>query len=178
MKRFILLFTFITLAAFAGPVVFYNPVSYPVTNMVNGYAPIIDEVPYLNATNALVITNRITQTGVGVTLSNLVGYCVVDGQLVRLLNSTETSIIASNNAYLEAQSVIAQSNALVQLKYDARVFATNVVTATDGQSLYIRSLGEAIWFQLNFLRTNSGAPALSRGGFNTSVQTNISNFGQ
>ena len=74
--------------------------------------------------------------------------------------------------------MIDESNALVQAKYDARVFATNVINGTDGLSIYIRAMGEANWFLLNQIRTNDGKPALTKGVYKTMIDTNINAFGQ
>lgn len=166
------------MAAIAGPVILYNPVSYPVPNKVSQYIPITDEVAYYGAPNALIITNRVSQTDTGVTMSNLLDYCVVDGQLVRLYNQSETDLINSNNTYLVAQAVIDASNAVIQSKYNARLFASNVVNAVDGISLYLRATAEANWFYINQIRTNQGYPALTRAAYKNMVDTNILNFGQ
>lgn len=166
------------MAAIAGPVIIYNPVSYPVPHKVTQYIPITDEVAYYGVANALVITNRVSQTDVGVTPSNLLSYCVVDGQVVRLYNQSETDLINSNNTYLAGQSVIDASNAAIQAKYDARLFASNVVNAVDGISLYLRATAEANWFYINQIRTNLGYPALTKLAYKNMVDANISNFGQ
>lgn len=171
MKKYILALILFTVVGFAGQVVFYDPISSPITNRITRWAPIIDEVPYIGSTNALIITNRSAQSGPGVTLSNLFGWCIVDGTWVRLMSQTELDIIAATNA-------IIQSNALWQAKYDARDFATNVVNGSDGLSLYIRSMGEANWFLINQIRTNFGYPGITRGAYKTMIDTNINNFGQ
>lgn len=178
MKRFIGLLFLLSIAAIAGPVIIFNPLSYPVPNKVTQYIPITDEVAYYGLPNALVITDRVSQTDSGVTFSNLLNYCVVDGQIVRLYNQSETDLINSNNTYLAQQAIIDASNALVQTKYDARVLASNVVNAADGISLYLRATAEANWFYINQIRTNQGYPALTRAAYKNMIDTNIFNFGQ
>lgn len=171
MKKIILLFCFLSLSALSGPVVFFNPISSPVTNRVTSYAPTVDEVAYYGVTGALIITNRSAQIGLGVTTTNITSMCVVDGQNVRLMTGDELQMIVDTNALLAAEAAL-------QAKIDARSFASNVVVGTDGLSLYIRSMGEANWFLLNNLRTNAGLPALTKGVYKTMVETNINTFGQ
>lgn len=150
---------------------FFNPTSSPVTNRVTSYAPTVDEVAYYGVTGALIITNRSAQIGLGVTTTNITSMCVVDGQNVRLMTGDELQMIVDTNALLAAAAAI-------QAKIDARSFVSNVVVGTDGLSLYIRSMGEANWFLLNNLRTNTGLPALTKGVYKTMVETNINTFGQ
>jgi len=162
MKKFIL-FLFLAKAGLATDIVFYNPISSPITNRVTNYELSLNEVVYRNATNALIITNRIAQIGSGV---NAITYLssVVDGQTVRLLTQAELDLISSNN--------------VVIAKYEARVFATNVVNGTEGLNLFLRSLGEANWFYINQIRTNAGQPSLSRAAYLNMINNYINSFGQ
>jgi len=171
MKRLILFFSLLSVVAFCGDVVLYDPVSSPITNKVIRYSLSVNPAAYPNATNMLWITNRTAQSAPGVTVSNLTTWCVVDGGWVRLMTQAEADRIAATNA------IIASNNAWMA-KYEARVFATNVINGSDGLSLYIRAMGEANWFLLNRIQTNLGYPALTKGVYKTMIDTNIANFGQ
>lgn len=178
MKRFILALAFVALCAVASDVVQYNPVSSPVPNKVVAYLLSVNTPEYIGKTNYLVITNTAAQKGAGVTTSNLTLVCVVDGQQVRLYNQADLDRIAASNVIWAAEAVIQASNDLVQTKFEARQFATNVITAADGLSLYIRAMGEANWWLLNNIRTNLGMTSLSKGIYKAMVETNINTFGQ
>lgn len=171
MKKLILLIVFIAISGLSTDVVFFNPTSFPVTNRVTSYQLSLNEVVYRGVAGALIITNRSAQIGLGVSQSNATSMCVVDGQNVRLMTGDELQMIVDTNALLAAAAAI-------QAKIDARSFASNVVVGTDGLSLYIRSMGEANWFLLNNLRTNTGLPALTKGVYKIMVETNINTFGQ
>lgn len=166
----------ITLLAIAGllaasDLVLFNPTSYPVTNRVTGYRYSVNTPDYVGVPGVLIITNRAAQSDTGVRATNLTTACVVDGGWVRLTNAVEFTLIASNNAW-------SSSNSVWMAKYDAREFATNVVSGTDGLSLYLRAMGEANWWLLNNIRTNQGMPALTKGAYKTMIDTNIEAFGQ
>lgn len=169
-KRLISLVVLIAFTLSASDFVQYDIASTPIANRVVRWMPSQNTPEYAGVPGFLQITNIAAQRGAGVTLTNLYS-CVVDGQLVRLMTQAELDIIAAANA-------VAASNALVQAKYDARVFATNVINGEDGLSLYIRAMGEANWFFLNQIRTNDGKPALSRAAYKNTIDANIDAFGQ
>lgn len=170
MKR-LTIFLLMAATVFAGDVVFFDPVSVPVTNRVTRFALSLNPAAYRDATNMLWITNRAEQITAGVTQSNITSVCVVDGQTVRLFSQAETDRIAATNALNAAQ-------ALLDAKYEAREYATNVVNGTGGQELFIRSLGETCWFLINYTRTNDGKVGITKAAFGAMIQTNIANFGQ
>ena len=178
MKRLTLILLLLAFQAFSTDMVFFNPASSPVPNKVTSYALSLNEVVYRGDPGALAITNRAVQIGAGVTFSNLTLVCVVDSQLVRLYNQSDLDRISASNVIWAAEAVVATSNALVATKLEARQTASNVVAATDGNSLFLRSLSEANWFLINQIRTNAGNPALSKGTYLQMIYTNINSFGQ
>ena len=172
--KYLLLLLLTCVALIANDIVFYNPVSSPITNRVTSFRESLNEILYVGATNALIITNRAAQSGPGVTLSNLTYWCVVDGRWVRVMSQAEVDRIAATNALNE---LAAQAS----LKYEARVFASNIIVATnvtEGQQLFLRALGQTTWFLVNQIRTNDGKPAITPGAFATMIYTNIDNFSQ
>ena len=154
----------------ASDVVFYDPVSAPITNRVTSYQLSLSDVVYRNATNALIVTNRSTQILSGVNAQTY-GQSVVDGQTVRLMTQAELDRIAATNALNAAA-------AEAQMKYDARSYASNIVSATDGQSLFLRSIFKATWLLINNTRTNAGQSVISQNAYLTIVYTNIADYGQ
>lgn len=171
MVKHILAFIGITCAAaVASDVIEFNPTSYPVTNGVVRYLPSMNTPEYENRAGFLVLTNPAAQRGTGVYMTNL-SWCVVDGQMVRLTNSTEHSLIISNNTW-------SSSNAAYMVKLDARRWSSNVVNQTDALSLYLRAVGEANWFYLNYIRTNDGKSALPRATYLNQINIYIDSIGQ
>lgn len=170
MKRLAFIILLLAGAALATDIVFFDPVSTPVPNRVQRLDKSLNEINYIGATNALIVTNLTAQRGAGMNLANL-SACVVDGQKVRLMTQAELDIIAATNALIAAA-------AEAQAKADARAFAKNVIHGTDGLTLYIRALAEANWFYLNQIRTNLNKPALSRTEFKNKIEENINALGQ
>jgi hypothetical protein len=170
-KRLVTLAMLVALLSSASDFVVYDEASYPVTNRARGYLLSVNTPEYLGRNGYLMITNRESQIGSGVTLSNLAGWCVVDGNAVRLMVAAELSLISSNNAW-------AVSNATLSAKAEARMWASNVVNESDGLALFLRAMGEANWYFLNNIRTNLSAPALPKAEYTNAIFNYINIFGQ
>lgn len=171
MKTITLIFLALFSVASATDIVIFNPRSSPITNRVTGVLLSQNTPSFVGVPGALIISDRSLQILMDVTAGNIVSHGVVSNQFVRLLTSAELSEIAATNAIIEAESV--ELN-----KQSAREYATNVVTAVDGQSLFLRSIFKATWLLINNTRTNAGQPVISQNTFLSIVQTNIADFGK